>query len=371
MTADGHPPQGQRPNASDTIRAARVICLLALVYMHVPPWGLKLGEPPRALLPFDYLFVFMQEALGRTSVPVLSAVSGYLLVKTERGRGYAAQLWGKVRTLLVPLLLWNLIAAALHLATGNIGPTTPLGWANRLLALTDLPLIQPLYFLRDVFITAALFPIMAFFLRRGTTATLIVLTLLGISGLLDLLFLNALIPVFYAAGAAIALGSFPIRRMPPFPAVLAGFVIVAVAATVIALARDTGALWARTLPWPSGGVLIFVQRLTGALLFWSVAMMAAGRPIYAVLRRIEPFIFFTFCAHALLLGVMWRGLQAMGVEYGDAAYALWFLTAPLAVLATAVPLALALLKVAPGPLKLLCGGRLPTLDPVPKPLRAG
>ena len=65
---------------SDSIRVARVIGILGLVIIHVPPWRIDLGDPPRAIGAFDLIFLYCQELFGRASVPLLSVISGYLMV---------------------------------------------------------------------------------------------------------------------------------------------------------------------------------------------------------------------------------------------------------------------------------------------------
>lgn len=347
---------------SDRIKAARVICILALVFVHVPPWVPQLGTPPRDLAAFDYAFVFLQEALSRTSVPLLSVLSGYLLVATEAGGRYVALLRRKARSLLLPLLLWNLLSLLLRLVVGEVEPASPMGWLNRLLAVNGMPLILPLYFLRDIFLCVVVFPLLAWLLRRWAGTTVFLLVALAVAGVLDAVLINPLILAFFAVGCALGMGTFPIKRLPPAAVTGAAFVVVALVATAAAI-RAVGGGIPGYVPhgdwdWPHQ-LLLFTQRAVGAMVFWHLAGLLVRSAWARAAMAIEPFVFFLFCSHTLVLGAAWRLLVAAGVDYGEPAYAVFYFTAPLTCFIVAVGAATALLAVAPGLLKPLCGGRLP------------
>jgi fucose 4-O-acetylase-like acetyltransferase len=351
-------PAGPGAAASVRIKAARVLCILALVYVHVPPWHPQNGGGT----PFDLIFVTLQEAFARTSVPLLSVVSGYLLVTTDRARGYSDMIGRKLRSLIVPLMLWNVIAAALNLAVGDLPATGILGWLDRLVALRTTPLITPLYFLRDVFLCMLLSPLLVLAVRRAAAPALIVLTGLALTGLLDRIWITSLILVFFTAGLAIGIGRFPVRRFPPTPVVLLFFLPVAAISVDWALhGADGGLIWAVEPSWVGAAMrcLSLAQRAAGALMFWMLTDLAVRSRLKPGLFAVEPFIFFFFCAHALVLNASWRALTPLGLTYGDPAYQVYFLSAPFTTLAICMAGALILLRIWPGLLKALCGGRLP------------
>jgi fucose 4-O-acetylase-like acetyltransferase len=351
---------------SARIKAARVICILVLVYVHVPPWDASLDVSN----PFDLLFATLREAFARTSVPLLSVLSGYLLVATERARSHAERINRKIRSLIVPLLLWNLIAAALNLALGDLPPTNILGWFDRLLALRGTPLVTPLYFLRDVFLCVLLYPALLIAVRRAPSTTILILAVLATLGILDSLFITPLILVFFVAGVSIANGNFPVRYVPSMPVALILFLPVAALSVDWAIHGATsGAL----LTVPASGeeiamrCLLLMQRLAGALLFWQIAVWASNSALRPLILGIEPFVFFFFCSHALILNAAWRGLALLGVTYADPSYQFFFVTAPLTSLALSMIGAAMLLRLAPKFLRLLCGGRLPQwAKPLPR-----
>src|SRR3546814_3236826 len=50
------------------------------------------------------------ELLGRSAVPLLGMISGWLVAGSASHRTYGAFIGGKTRTILLPILLWNLLA---------------------------------------------------------------------------------------------------------------------------------------------------------------------------------------------------------------------------------------------------------------------
>src|SRR3546814_10754916 len=50
------------------------------------------------------------ELLGRSAVPLLGMISGWLVAGSASHRTYGALIGGKTRTILLPMLLWNLLA---------------------------------------------------------------------------------------------------------------------------------------------------------------------------------------------------------------------------------------------------------------------
>src|SRR3546814_14594452 len=50
------------------------------------------------------------ELLGRSAVPLLGMISGWLVAGSASHRTYGAFIGGKTRTILLPMLLWNLLA---------------------------------------------------------------------------------------------------------------------------------------------------------------------------------------------------------------------------------------------------------------------
>lgn len=146
------------PDASQRIRICRVICISLMVTVHFRPRDTTIlaADAPQLLHGFH---VILPDYLGRSSVPLLSVISGVLLVVGMSRAGSPADLLrGKFRSLIVPMVLWSIPILPLMLLRGKSGALflTPMGWANALFALTDEPANFPLAFLRDIFLASVL-----------------------------------------------------------------------------------------------------------------------------------------------------------------------------------------------------------------------
>lgn len=91
---------------SDAVRCARVLCIVFMSYVH-----LHFDIDPNAEFPLvDALFV---ETLGRSSVPLLSVISGYFMVGFFQRRQYFEAIIQRAKTLILPMVIWNTIAVLL------------------------------------------------------------------------------------------------------------------------------------------------------------------------------------------------------------------------------------------------------------------
>src|SRR3546814_7029973 len=61
------------------------------------------------------------ELLGRSSVPLLSIISGWLVMSSVAKRSYGQFVGGKAKSLLLPMVLWNLTTLAFVVAFAHFG----------------------------------------------------------------------------------------------------------------------------------------------------------------------------------------------------------------------------------------------------------
>ena len=345
---------------SDSIRVARVIGILGLVMIHVPPWRVELGDPPRPIETFDLIFLYCQELFGRASVPLLSVISGYLMVHQHGAIDALSRVRKKGRSLLAPLIGWNLIAVLLSAALSRDLPyATPREWADALFAFGAEPAIRPLYFLRDIFLCALLFPLIRLFVDRAPVATLTLVAILSLAGWTYPLFVGSGPLLFFTTGVAIALGKLSAdpdsrqKRLIMAAALLApGFTT---AVMVEMLVDPDSADWLK-LAFTIG---LFIERICGAWFVWIASRWMLRQRWNPLIQAIEPYIFIIFCSHVLWLAVAWRVLEAAGVSYNHPLYPLFFFTAPFQALAAGLIVAAILRRLSPSLLGLLCGGRVP------------
>ncbi|MGB3930813.1 MAG: acyltransferase, partial [Sphingobium sp.] len=99
-------------------------------------------------------------------------------------------------------------------------------------------------------------------------------------------------------------------------------------------------------------------RGTATIAFWRIAWALAGTGMRGMLLRIEPYAFFLFCAHLILI---WLGGPLIGKltgRMGSPLYPIYLIAQPFIVLATVVMIGNLLQRIAPGASALLSGGRL-------------
>lgn len=345
---------------SDSIRVARVIGILGLVIIHVPPWRVELGDPPRAIEAFDLAFLYCQELFGRASVPLLSVVSGYLMVHQHGAIGALSRLRKKGRSLLAPLVGWNLIAILLATAMSRHLPYATLReWADALFAFGSEPAIRPLYFLRDIFVCALLFPLIRLAIDRAPVATLTLIAILSLAGWTYPLFVGSGPLLFFTTGVAIALGKLsadPDRRQKHLIIAAALLAPGFTTAVMTEMLIDPGSADWLKLAFTIG---LFIERICGAWFVWLFARWMLRQRWNPLIQAIEPYIFVIFCSHVLWLAVAWHLLEAAGITYRHPLYPLFFFTAPFQALVAGLTAAAILRRLSPTLLGLLCGGRVP------------
>lgn len=347
---------------SAAIGISRVLCILGVIYAHA--WtGLDGGQLAAADSSAQGLLRWVvMEALGRSSVPLLSMISGWLVLSPAWSRSYAAFLGGKVRAILLPMLLWNLLAMAIISGGAFAGllqapmPQSPLNAFDQLLSLTSPNETNvQMAFLRDLFVCMAMAPFLVRLPSGALAAVMTVAAVWSVSGLAFPLLLRPAILLFFAAGMLIRRGNLE-RRAIRTPLPIAAMIFGALAIAKIDLAALQGS-FAGAHPHAMA-VVDLSLRFAAALFFWRLAWSLAASRAAAALLRLEPYAFLIFCAHLILI---WLGGPAIGKltgPLGSPLYPLFLLTQPLLIAATSVGFGLLLSRIAPASAQLLSGGRL-------------
>ncbi|BCA63204.1 hypothetical protein HMP09_2438 [Sphingomonas sp. HMP9] len=361
-TGQPEPAREAERRLSTAIAIARLIGIMGIVYVHA--WTGRTAEELSAVA-FSGQAVFrtaLGEIFGRSAVPLLGMISGWLVVSAATRQRYGAFLRGKARTILLPMLLWNAIAILLvgTAATfGDLKAPTPssIGWTlNELVPLAhanDINVQMP--FLRDLFVCMILAPLLV----RASTAWLAlvasIVVVWSVSGVHVPLLLRPQILLFFTAG--IAARRFGVaERVARWPVALC-----AVPFVVLVAPR----LWTALLgnmffdSHPQGMAAFDIAfRLTSAVLFWRVAWALAGSRVADRLRGIERYGFLAFCDHLVLLWLFGPVIGLATGAMGAALYPAYLLVQPLLVLAVTIVLGRALIAVSPTAARVLSGGRL-------------
>lgn len=147
-----------------------------VVYLHISP-VVSTFEEIKYTNNFEMLYVYLNALISKISnlaVPLFFLISGYLLViniKRLDWSIYKKKLSNRFKTLFIPYILWNIIAVCYLLFTKQIN---------------DFPSFQfvfikpanfPLWFLRDLMILVAVFPLFYGIFKRWSKLAPIVFTL--------------------------------------------------------------------------------------------------------------------------------------------------------------------------------------------------
>jgi succinoglycan biosynthesis protein ExoH len=303
----------------------RIVLISGIVFVHIPfdgansPFNGTYGT-------FDWIRVFLAEALFRVGVPCLSAISGYLLFRGGlENFSYLKTVRNKSQTVLLPFLLWNgafflavLVALGLGLGEGYV----PSPWQasarelmTQLFAAEDFPINVPLYFLRDLFVCILLSPLLAWLVSRVPLLTLAVLLVLSVIPEASLyIVLKRSILFSFSLGIYIGLNKIDVKALdryaPLGTALLLGS--CAVLATAIYMTGPSLPDWVQ--------LLRNTLAIVGALGFWLLSASLIKTQLGQRLSKTGSLSFWIFCGHYPLLIFLWIVWGKTGVD----AYPLFF-----------------------------------------------
>ncbi|WP_255325790.1 MULTISPECIES: acyltransferase family protein [Sphingobium] len=345
---------------SDAISIARVICILGVVYVHA--WTGLSGHDLEILrgTPQDSLRWALMEIFGRSAVPLLGLISGWLVAGSSRTQDWLRHVGRKARTILLPMILWNALAILfVSGAAWVLGLSAPVpsstGWMFQELFIVsrnpDINVQMP--FLRDLFLCMLAAPLFVRLPGWALGCVAAMAALCQIMGWGPPVLMRASILFFFIMGIIARRGGLADRVAALSWAVAAApFALLMTAQLFISL--HPGALQQGL----ATAVLDMAVRVVAALFFWRLAWSLAASAARGMLLRIEPFAFFLFCSHLILI---WLGGPVLGILFGKLGspfYPAYLLVQPLLVLVAVVLLGSLLSRAAPGLAKLLSGGRL-------------
>jgi hypothetical protein len=376
VTARVPPPPPRDP--SRAIEVARVLLVIGLVFLHYGSWPGSWASPFRGVDPASPHLVasFVNSAVlffFFSAVPLLSAVSGWLFFgfrAGERARpALARRIRARARSLYAPLVAWNAIfvaaALALH-AAGQGGlllaqlnlrmdAARAMDWANAVFALTAHPLAFQFWFVRDLFVTVLLSPLLWPALRRAPWLGAAVLGGAWIADHGLWIFFRADVPFFFYLGAWARL-----RGRLPGPGGRATLALLALYLGLVLL-RAAAPFWVDPGdPAVRAWLDLFTRamRPVGVLACWGACLWVAARPWGGAIARHGNFAFFLHATHFPLIAAVKLALWRL---VPDAPSSAWLLAHYAASVAATVLLCFAAARavgfVAPGLYAFLAGGR--------------
>jgi hypothetical protein len=313
---------------------------------------------------FSNTRTLLVELFGRSSVPLLSMISGALLVGVARKRSWLKIMQGRARGLLLPMVTWNLIGLTLALLTAKHAPSSP--W-NAVFAFTDRAQYTHLTFLRDVFVVSLGTPLFVLLAKRSPLlflgGSVILISFIDLKPLV----LRDQIFLYYLVGVYIGVYRFQFFKfrwvVPLTHFAMATLVISALLGQYVPVVE-------RVYYHPVFEDL--VRRPVCALWFWLVAQtLVRHDTIRAVVRQhLEPAIFLMFLSHATVIHFVGSIYARWVPRHGLTYFGVWLLL-PFICLLAAVFMT-KLLGHLPAPISLLFTGQTrkapasPNIGPQPR-----
>jgi succinoglycan biosynthesis protein ExoH len=318
----------------------RSLMIFGVVVLHTPPYVpiAQVGSDP-----FDLIVAFFQHAVFRTTVPILTFISGYLLFRSSLDRQPTRLLQKKWKSIVIPFLFFNLSLVAMFvllrdgagITLGSARIETTQDWLNATLGLTASPLNYPLNFLRNLIPLFLIAPLLGWLLRNAAWPGLVLVFLIfhfDFDGLF--LMRDAMAPVFYLGGMA-AILKWNMRSLDRYALPLLAAFLGMCACIVHFRVINTSYL-----------------QMAAPFFIWPAASLLVPTAFGAWLGKMSKYSYFLFLSHApvlLLVAMLYK--KSAGVI----PFPVYWVVTPLIVTSIVVGLYLLFMRVAPATFNVLIG----------------
>jgi len=330
---------------SERIKIARTLCIFFMTFVHIPP-GISDNSGSDELGVFDIVYFIFTRMVGLSSVSLLSMVSGYFIVSSLLRAGTQQLIVSKVRTLIVPLVAWNVLLLVIYAFYSRLSDdwqnwpeANLLAIANAFLAVTDWPLDIPLWFLRDLFVCCLFSPVLYWGLRRLPAAVMLALVAFALFGEGLYILQRPQLILFFGLGMWLRMADADEDSIDRATRLLAaGLIGTAAIFLTILVARIHFSEMNEQLRQ----TLETLLRLTMAAAFWWLTGLIRKSPLAGPFMRFEPYTFFLFCSHAIFFFFAAIPFRWAFGNYGSDLFPITFFTLPfLAVIAAIIGLRIA------------------------------
>lgn len=245
---------------------------------------------------YEFLKLLVSQTLVKIAVPVFFIISGYLFfanVKEWNLTVYKEKMFRRIKTLLIPYLIWNLLMAIklkafcwsmfwVYWKPAGI----QIDWLGNEQLMTA-PANMPLWFLRDLMIVSLLTPIIYLAIRRLGYWLMGLLTILYLSGVCAFIpGLSAYAAYFFIFGAFLS-----IRRQDLIMSVRRVEILSYILSSVLALAM----LMSYHMPVFSSFMLAF--RITGAVAVFCLVSRCVHKGQSSLCSLLSKSSYFIYLAH--------------------------------------------------------------------------
>jgi succinoglycan biosynthesis protein ExoH len=368
----GSTPRLTKAQLSQIISFSRITLIVGLVFLHyekfpnsriTPFRGMDIEAFQAATFVNSFVLFFFFAV-----VPLLSMISGWLFFSflNNATSELASRMARRFKSLYLPLVLWNLAYLAIlgsvyQLNSGspilqdiNLDFTAagPFEYFNAVFAVTDRPLGFQFWFVRDLFVSVLVAPLLFLMLTRAPLVGAVILGAGWLVGFDFWIFLRSDVVFFFYIGGLLRMYKAPLEISSRMTICL----LLAYAALV---ALRTAAPYAMEDP-QSALMDVFTRgmRLIGVLACWGVFQKMALTGLGAWVARFGGFAFFLHAAHFPLLAavklLLWDLVPVENQFWMLVHYAI----SVLVTVAIGIGFGMALARLAPRQFAFLNGGRL-------------
>jgi succinoglycan biosynthesis protein ExoH len=359
---------------SRTISIARISLIVGLVFLHYETYpnstfspfrGLDVAQHQAATFVNSFVLFFFFSV-----VPLLSMVSGWLFFSfaaEDAAGALSHRMRRRFFSLYLPLVFWNALFLAIlaglflqmpgHPLLDDLNmrfeSAGPMDYANAIFGITKHPVAFQFWFVRDLFVTALISPLLWLLLRRAAYPGLVLLGLAWLAGHDLFIFFRSDVVFFFYVG-----GLLRVRGAPLEIGWQATLVLVAAYVVLVAL-RTLAPYYVDVVdPPPLLAAATRAMRLVGVLACWGVFLQLAPTRLGTVVARYGGLAFFLHAAHYPLIAevkiLLWHLVPAETDAWMVAHYA-----ASVAVtVAIGIGAGVLLARAAPSWFALLNGGRM-------------
>ena len=301
---------------SDAIRLARPLLILIMCLAHLPYIESFMSDHDSYKNLSTLIPVYFKDFLSRGAVPTLSVISGYLAfftyLKITSYRSFASN---KAKRLLLPFIIWNLLAFAIFTfiiklpmpdMRGMSVPPSTWDYLNGYFGIRRVPFNAPTYFLRDLFLLMLALPLIHRICQRWWVLALVSIMIIAIfhdlpaivfpvnrDGLLVALFYRWDTPIFFAMGYAVALRGYQLPNLSKTSCrTITGLLLLVGVGISMAISYYTPT--SDFLKWRAAMGLLFILALPWLLTsLLNIKHSAFGR----FLNWLSPYSFMIFLSH--------------------------------------------------------------------------
>lgn len=296
-------------STSELIRALRIFLIIGLVFVHFGPYPDSTLDPNSGIHNAEYigasalnsflLYVFL------SSVPILSAISGYLLCFNGAPKLFPA-LRKRALTIVLPAFLWTSLWLLLAFVLYRIGQASGqftyydygfnnfnwLTFLNGTIGVTEEPFAIQFWFVHDLVLSIAVSPAVYWLVKRVPAVYFIVIAAAWLAGIKPPVFFQLKVLAFFSLGVLLAQKSWqPKTDMPAGMWVLGLFLLLVMGRVVLPVYFDG------KMPLETAYELLV--RISGAYAILALMMkIRVWLPAtYQWLVRHSGYAFFLHCAH--------------------------------------------------------------------------